>query len=143
MRNLEAIDRWCGSSSPPVHSIDLLFLSNKIQLRGTENLTAGDTECASDFFMLTHLCPAVKWRKLGLLSFKDKITHNLPCLITNLKFMCHLEGDIFLENGWWGCWGKTEWKYLLINSKTKGGKFFRRMFWVSTTPCYLEKCILK
>ena len=51
MHQLEAINRWCGSSSPPFHPIDLLFLSSKFQLRETENLTAGNTECTSVFYV--------------------------------------------------------------------------------------------
>ena len=50
MFQLEAIDRWCRSSSLPIHPFDLLFLSNKIQFRGTEDLTGGNTEGTLVFF---------------------------------------------------------------------------------------------
>ena len=80
---LEAINKWCGSLYPPVYPIDLLFLSSKIQLRGIENLTARNTECTL-FFMLTHLCPAAKWRQLGLLSFKDKLLITFQALLLTL-----------------------------------------------------------
>ena len=68
-KKLEAIHRWCSSSLPPVYPINLLFLRSKIQLRGTDNLTAGNAQSTLVFFILTHLCPAAKGGQLGLLSF--------------------------------------------------------------------------
>ena len=57
----------------PVYPIDLLFLSSKIQLGVTEDLTAGNTKCTLFFFL--HFNPPVsssQMKAIGI-TFKHKL----------------------------------------------------------------------